>query len=118
MINRKRVGTHLLFWSCTGVLLWAVIASGSPDKVMILKFVGLLMPITIGTSYIVNYYLIDRILLKKKYVEFTIYGAFVFVFSIYLQTLLVMYAFASLADYSYANIGPVATNVTYLGIST
>jgi len=106
MIDWKRISLHILFWSRYA------------DDILILKFVALLMPITIVTSYLVNYFLILRKLLTGNYVQFAIYGLFIFVASLHLQGMLVMVAFASWANYSMNQIGPVASNVAYLGVST
>lgn len=118
MIRLKRIGIHFVFWLAASLFIWLFIGSKSPDELLVLVFLALLMPITIVTSYVINYYLIAEKLLKGDYVEFAIYGIFIFVASIYLQALLVMFAFALYADYSFGNIGPVIGNVLYLGVCT
>lgn len=114
----KRVVIHILFWLVSTVFVWRFIGFKSPDKSLVLIFLMLLMPITIATSYTINYYLIANKLLKGKYVDFVIYGLFVFVASIYLQGIIIMFSFPLYADYKFDNVGPILGNMSFLAIAT
>ncbi|MEL6558253.1 MAG: LytTR family DNA-binding domain-containing protein [Bacteroidota bacterium] len=114
----KRVVIHILFWLVSTLFVWHFIGSRSPDKSLVLIFLMLLMPITIFTSYTLNYYLIANKLLKGKYVDFVIYGLFVFIASIYLQGMIIMFSFPLYADYKFDNVGPILGNISFLAIAT
>lgn len=116
MWNLKRISAHILFWVIATLFLWLFISSKSDNGWLILKLVSLLIPVTAFTSYTFNYYLVENKLLAKKYVEFTIYGIFTFVFSVYLQFLTVTFVFAKLANYRPDSLGPIALNIAYIGI--
>lgn len=71
----SRVLTHVLFWFVYYIFfsfLWA--KDGALFESFELEFV--LMPVRIGASYLAMYYLIPRMLLKEKFIEFLMaYGA-------------------------------------------
>ncbi|MEL7145976.1 MAG: LytTR family DNA-binding domain-containing protein [Bacteroidota bacterium] len=114
----KKIGLHSLYWLFAALFLWLFIKSRSPEQFMMFEFMCLLMPVTIATAYVLNYYLLNKLLLRKLYVQFAIYGLFTFVFSLYLQMIFITIYFAMLADLTFANLGPVAGNIIYIGTST
>ena len=114
----KKIGTHVLYWCFATMFLWLFIKSRSPDQLLIFEFLCLLMPVTIGTSYVLNYYLLEKLLLRKQYLQFAVYALFTFVFSLYLQMIFITLYFTWWAQYSFENLGPVAGNIVYIGTST
>ena len=69
--NKKiRILTHVLFWII--ILVYYTFFFGHQQGFYFLtfKFVILLMPITIGTTYFFNYFLIPRYLLQNKIGQF------------------------------------------------
>ncbi|MGB3466944.1 MAG: LytTR family DNA-binding domain-containing protein [Cyclobacteriaceae bacterium] len=118
MSRFKKIGSNIIFWVLAALFLWLFISSRSTDSLLVLVFVALLMPITLLTSYVINHYLITKKLMTEKYLEFAVYGIFTVVLSVYIQSILVMLAFAVYADFSYDGIGPVIGNVLYLAVGT
>jgi len=118
MWKLKRIGNHILFWCVAAMSLYVFISLKSPDPFLVFELVMLLMPITMITSYLFNYFLIEEKLLDKKYIEVIIYGLFIFTASLYFQLLLVTFVFTTMADYSPKPMGPVAINIVYLGVSS
>ena len=118
MLQLKRIVIHILFWFVSTLFVWHFIGTKSPDKMLVFIFLMLLMPITIATSYTTNYYLLAKKLLKGKYVDFAIYGLFIFVTSIYLQGMIIVFSFPLYANYTFDNVGPILGNISFLAIAT
>ena len=64
-----------------------------------LIFVSLLLPITIGTTYFLLYRLIPRYLLTRRYGYFALYFCYTLVLSLYLELLLVVVLYITVAEY-------------------
>ena len=64
-----------------------------------LFFVALLLPVTVATTYSVVYWLVPRYLLTGRYVTFCMYLFYSFLVSLYLELLIVVGLFISVADY-------------------
>ena len=118
MTRWKKIGVHLLYWVFASLFLWLFLKSRSPEQLQTVGFLSLLMPVTIGTSYVINYYLLGKLLLRHRYLQFFVYGLFTIAACLYLQAILMTVYFAWLAKYSFENLGPVAGNIVYLGTST
>ena len=69
-------------------------------------FVGLLLPITIVTTYFILYWLIPRYLLKRRYVLFSLYFVYTLVFSLYLEMVLLLLLYINVADYQAMYLEP------------
>ncbi len=67
---RQRWGVHVLFWVLVLALYVVFFGGKNSNYLQTLFFVGLLMPVTIGTPYFLNYFLVPRFLLKERYAFF------------------------------------------------
>ncbi len=85
-----RIYAHILFW--TGVLVFYTFLFGNENKEYLnaFFFVIWLLPVTIGTTYFLNYFLIPRFLLTKKYLRFGLFLLYVVIISITLEMNVVM----------------------------
>jgi hypothetical protein len=117
MMSFKRIGLHIFFWLVAGLFLTLVLGNDGGNYSYTFFFVALLMPIAIATSYVFNYFLIPKFLFHGAYLKFIIYGFFYFVFSIYLEMLLVVFVFIFKADYTYDNMSRSSTNIIQLGMA-
>jgi len=83
-----RVLTHIIFWIF--VLIYYTFFFGHQQGFYLItfKFVILLMPITIGTTYFFNYHLIPRFLLKKKIKQFILFSLYTLIFSFWITSLI------------------------------
>ena len=77
-------------------------------------FVCLLLPITIATTYFLNYYLIPRYLLKKRYKYFILYAVYSLIFSVYFELIVVFLAYVILADFNMAKMNPLTKDLFFL----
>lgn len=83
-----RITTHIIFWGL--VLLFYTLFFGHQqgNYVLTFNFVILLMPITIGTTYIFNYFLIPRFLMKSRIREFILFSFYALVVSFWITSLI------------------------------
>lgn len=109
-----RILTHLLFWGT--VLLFYTYFYGHTynDYYTTFLFVCLLLPITIATTYFVNYYLIPRYLLKKNYKFFVLYAIYSLIFSAYFELIIVFLAYVIFADLNVSKMNPLTKDIFFL----
>lgn len=85
---KVRILTHVVFWIV--VLIYYTLFFGHQQGFyfMTFKFVVLFMPITIGTTYFFNYFLIPRYLLKNKIRLFTLFSIYTIILSFWIISLI------------------------------
>jgi len=76
----------------------------------------MLLPVVIGTSYFFNYYLVSRVLLKKKYFWFGLYFFYTLVISLYLEMLVLTFSFMYLANFELDQMGPNSSDILLLAV--
>lgn len=111
-----RLMLHLLFWLAAVVFLVYFFGHFTIDYRYTFLFVSLLMPIAISTTYLINYFLIPRYLLQKRYLRFAWYFTFTLVLSVWAQMLAVVWALIELANYQYSHMAPLTTDIFYLWV--
>jgi sensor histidine kinase YesM len=112
--NRFRIIAHLLFWLLVLGFYTLLFGSESSDYSGAFRFVIMLLPITIGTTYFLNYYLVPRYILQKKYLLFVLYFIYTFIVSITLGLNIVLLTFVVIADFNVSNMVPASFNIIYL----
>lgn len=106
-----RLLLHLLYWIAAALFLVYFFGHFTADYRYTSIFVCLLMPIAVGTTYLLNYFLIPRYLLRKRYGRFAWYFMFTMIISVWGEMLVVVWAFIELADYSYKNMPPITMDI-------
>lgn len=105
-----------MFWIFSGLLIAFLI--GKKESIYFtLAFTSLLLPVSIGVSYLFNYWLFPKYLFQKQLFKFISYGLFVVVVSIYLESLIVLWALINLGGYSFNNMPPTSYNIEQLAIA-
>jgi len=107
---------HLLFWIIVVIVLTAAFGYSSSHYAEAFYFVSMLLPVIVGTSYFFNYYLVPKYLFEKAYFKFVLYVIYTLVISVYLEMLVMVMGLILLANYQYAAMNPVTTNVLLLTI--
>ena len=81
--TQRRWVAHGFFWLL--ILAFYVIFFGrrTENYFLTLFFVGLLMPVTIVTTYFVNYVLIARYLMRERYLFFGLYFTYTLLGSVF-----------------------------------
>lgn len=111
-----RGGVHVLFWTVVVVFYVAYFGRSAGAYGRTLLFVGLLLPVTVATTYIFLYVLIPRYLLRRRYVRFALYSAYTLVGSVYLELVVVALVFIFVADYELGAMDPASRNVLDLAV--
>ncbi|WP_017732086.1 sensor histidine kinase [Nafulsella turpanensis] len=109
-----RLLLHLLFWLAAAAFLLYFFGHFTADYRYTFLFVCLLLPVAVGTTYLINYFLIPRYLLRKRYRRFIAYLLFTIILSVWAEMLVMVGALIQLADYRYGNMAPLTTNIFYL----
>ncbi len=114
LFTRHRWLIHTGFWLI--ILAFYVIFFGriSENYSLTLFFVGLLMPVTIGTAYFVNYTLIPRYLLKERYFFFILYFIYTLLASLFLTTATILITFIVMAELRIKDMSPASIDVVFL----
>jgi LytS/YehU family sensor histidine kinase len=111
---KRRWIAHACFW--VAVLAFYVLFFGrkNDNYSLTLFFVGLLMPVTIGTAYFVNYILIPRYLLKERYASFGLYFTYTLLGSLFLEAVIAMITFIVMAKVTIKNMSPASIDIVFL----
>jgi hypothetical protein len=113
MKSAKTVG----FWILVVIVLTLSFGRQGNDFLNSFFFVTLLLPVIVATSFLLNQYLLPRYLLTKKYLKFILYSIYTVIISVYLEMLVLVLAFIYLANYEYAQMNPLTTDVFGLTIT-
>jgi sensor histidine kinase YesM len=114
LFTRRRWAAHGFFWLL--ILTFYVIFFGrrTENYSLTLFFVGLLMPVTIATTYFVNYVLIPRYLMKERYVFFGLYFTYTLLGSVFLETVIALITFIIMAEVSIKSMSPASIDIVFL----
>ncbi|UXP33142.1 LytTR family transcriptional regulator [Reichenbachiella agarivorans] len=112
----KIVG-HILFWITITGLLTLIFGRSYQSFSESFYFVCLLLPVIVGTAYFFNYYIVVKYLFARRYFKFVLYSFYLLIISLNLEMLVITTAFILLAEYDYANMNPITTDVSILTIT-
>lgn len=114
LFSRQRWVIHFFFWLL--ILAFYVIFFGrrNSNYLQTFFFVGLLMPVTIGTTYILNYYLVPRYLIKERYGFFLLYFTYTLIGSIFLEMMIAMLTFIVMAEVNIKDMSPASIDIFFL----
>jgi len=105
---------HLIFW--LAVMLFYTIFFGyqNVSYKVTFSFVMVLLPVTIMTTYFLNYYLIPSYLFKKRYLKFFLYFIYSLVISFYIEMVTVIAIFIVVAELHMDVLQPSVRNALFL----
>ncbi|MDN5214365.1 histidine kinase [Fulvivirgaceae bacterium BMA12] len=109
-----RILTHILFWVTVLGFYTYFYGHTYDDYYSTFLFVCLLLPITIATTYFLNYYLIPKYLLKKKYGYFVLYAVYSLIFSAYFELIIIFLAYIIFADFNINKMNPLTKDLFFL----
>jgi len=112
--TRQRWVIHILFWLL--ILTFYVVFFGRKNSnyFQTLFFVGLLMPVTIGTTYFLNYYLVPRYLMKERYGFFILYFIYTLLGSLFMEMMIAMLTFIVMAEVRIKEMSPASIDIFFL----
>jgi LytS/YehU family sensor histidine kinase len=74
----------------------------------------MLFPLSIATTYFLNYYLIPRFLFTKKYARFTLFAFYTLVVSIWVELIITLLVFVFFGNYKMHKMDPTSFDAVFL----
>ncbi len=114
LFARHRWVIHIFFWLM--VLAFYVIFFGRKNSnyLQTFFFVGLLMPVTIITTYFLNYYLVPNYLMKERYGYFALYFIYALIGSLFLEMMISVLTFIVMAELNIHDMSPASIDLFFL----
>ncbi len=114
LFTRQRWLVHVFFWVI--ILCFYVIFFGRKNNnyIQTFFFVCLLMPVTITSSYFLNYFLVPRYLMKEKYGFFILYFIYVLISSLCAEMMIAMITFLAMAGSRTQAMSPASFDLVFL----
>jgi len=97
---------HVIYWIIVVLILTLVFGRSWSSGENAFYYIGMLLPIMVGTSYYFNLYLVPQYLMKKRYFWFGLYFIYMLVVSLYLQTMVAIFSFIYLTNFGLADMAP------------
>ncbi len=112
--TRQRWVIHILFWLL--ILTFYVVFFGRKNSnyFQTLFFVGLLMPVTISTTYFLNYYLVPKYLMRDRYGFFILYFIYTLLGSLFMEMMIAMLTFIVMAEVRIKDMSPASIDIFFL----
>src|SRR6185436_16359838 len=79
-----------------------------------LIYVGSLMPVTIGTTYFLNYHLVPHYLMKGRYRLFFLYFLYTLIGSAFLESMIAMMTFLLVAEVRIKDMSPASFDIVFM----
>jgi hypothetical protein len=114
LFMRKRWLIHAFFWLC--VLGFYVVFFGRKHNnyLQTFFFVGLLLPVTIGFTYLLNYFLVPRYLMKERYGIFLLYFTYALIGSLLMAMIISMLTLIVMAGSRAQAMSPASFDLIFL----
>ncbi|WP_372950272.1 sensor histidine kinase [Mariniphaga sp.] len=97
---------HLFFWVLVYLFFIVFYGRSSRDYGTTIIFVSMLLPLSIITTYFLNYFIIPRYLFTKKYGKFVLFVFYTFVVSIWLEMFISLVVFILITNYQADQMNP------------
>ena len=105
---------HVIFWLVVLGFYTLFFGQRNVNYRITFSFVVILLPVTIVTTYFLNYELIPNYLLKKRYATFFLYFIYTLIVSFYIEMVTVIIIFLSVAELNLHEFHPSNTNAIFL----
>lgn len=114
---KRRYILHITYWIF--ILLFLTVFFGTKWKSIHLAFyfACMLLPVVIGTTYVFNFYLVPKYLLRSNYKKFLLYFFYLLVLSLYLEILVALFAFVFIAKLNLNLVNIEGLSIVLLGIT-
>jgi sensor histidine kinase YesM len=115
-INTKfyRILSHIIFWLIAYLFFIIFYGRANREYSITIVFVSMLFPLSIATTYFINYYLIPRFLFTKKYAKFILLSFYTLVISIWLELLITLAVFIFISNYQMYKMDPASLDSVLL----
>lgn len=112
--TRHRWVIHVLFWLFVLALYVIFFGRKNNNYFQTFFFVGLLMPVTVFTTYFLNYYLVPNYLMKERYGYFIAYFIYTIIGSLFLEMLISALTFIIMAETNIHAMSPASIDLFFL----
>ena len=102
----SRILSHILFWMVAYFFFVIFYGRANREYSVTIIFASMLFPLSIATTYFINYYLIPRYLFTKKYSKFILLSFYTFVISIWLELIITLSVFIFINNYQIYKMDP------------
>lgn len=109
-----RIFSHLIFWFAAYLFFIIFYGRANRDYFVTVVFASMLFPLSIATTYFINYYLIPRFLLTQKYSKFILFSFYTLVISIWLELLISLSVFVFFGNYQIYKMDPSSFDAVLL----
>ncbi|MCF6332709.1 MAG: histidine kinase [Draconibacterium sp.] len=113
-IKVHRILSHILFWVLAYVFFIVFYGRANRDYSVTIIFASMLFPLSIATTYFINYYLIPRFLFTKKYGKFILLSFYTLVVSIWLELFISLAVFIFIGNYKIYKMDPSSFDAVLL----
>jgi sensor histidine kinase YesM len=114
IFRRQRWVMHVCFWGFVLVFYAVFFGRKNSNFQQTLFFVGLLMPVTIGTAYWLNYFLMPRYLMKGHHGTFLLYFIYTLIGSLFFEMMIVVFTFVIMAEVKIKTMSPASVDIVFL----
>lgn len=114
LFTKHRWSVHMAFWLVVFIFYTVFFGRKSNDLQATLLFIGLLMPVTICTTYFINYQLIPRFLLKERYGLFGLYFLYTLLGSMFVEMMISFGVFIVVARLNIRSMSPASVDLFFL----
>ena len=115
-LQSSNLNYHIAYWIIVILTVTLVFGLSWGNNIAAFYFISMLLPIVLGTSYFFNYFLVPKYFLKKRYRAFALYTFYSLVVSLYLETIVLMFSFIYLCNFSFDKMSPHSTDIILLAV--
>lgn len=112
--SRQRWVVHVFFWVLIFIVYSVFFGRKNSNYSQTFFLVGLLMPVTVGTTYFLNYYLVPQYLLKERYKFFILYFIYTMIASLFFEMTIVVLTFIVMAEARIKDMSPASVDIFFL----
>ncbi len=94
-----RIVYHILFWALVYFFFVVFYGRSNHSYMVTIIFVSMLLPLTIITTYFVNYFLMPRYLFTRRYGRLALFSFYTFVISVWLELFITLAVFIFISNY-------------------
>lgn len=110
----RKIVLHAVFWVLVLIFFSYILGTPNEDLVFTGFFSAFLLPVTMATTYTMIYYLIPGFLLKKKYLQFSLYSVYTLILSAFAIILSIFYGLVFLLNMNYSEMPPPGRSLLFM----
>jgi sensor histidine kinase YesM len=114
VFRRQRWIVHVVFWLAVLVFYAVFFGRKNSNYIQTFFFAGLLMPVTIATTYFLNYYLVPRYLMRERYGFFVLYFLYTLIASLFFEMMIAVLTFIVMAELNIRDMSPASTDIFFM----